>query len=246
MIGKQKLFLLLIIFTMFSPAGRAGDSLSVSQVVKIELSGNMLRMPQKGYFDKYLADKEYNYGQDFNNPKGNNFIHRLGRFIFSILKLVFETFNTLHVVLKIAFIVFCIFLLCFLIIRTKIYKLFYTDKEVLSYRFTEIDTNDNLPDFEKAINIQLSQQNFRNAIRLLYRKILKELEIHELIRYSREKTNREYAKEIANNSLRSGFYQLSGIYNRIWYGNYPLSKEEYESLAQNFYQFSEGINAEEK
>jgi hypothetical protein len=101
-------------------------------------------------------------------------------------------------------------------------------------------------DYDKAISEQISIQNFRKAIRLLHLRILKELENQGIIRFSKGKTNREFAQEITDNSLKDTFFELALIYNRVWFGNYNLGIEEFESLSSKFYLFSAKINAQKE
>lgn len=243
---KRKLFILILFFALYSPALKAGDSLSISQFNFIELSDSTIRLPEKSIIDSYLNKKDYNYGQHYTPPKSAGFFGRLWKYLLSLIELALKALGYLPILFRIIIIAIGLLMLFMLITKTKIYKLFYTDKEVSVSNYSEVDLLDETYDFEKEINLFLLQQNFRFAIRLLHLKTLKELEINEVINYSRDKTNREYAKEISDYNMRNTFYMVTAIYNRVWYGNYTLTRKEYESFASHFNKFSAEINAKKK
>ncbi len=238
---NTKLYFILLIF-FISPVAKAGDSLHVARNLKDELKVSQLRQPDSSFFNTYLADEEYAYSGKYIPPGDNTFFERLWRGLLRFLSKGLKILKIMPVLSRIILAVAVIFLLYLLVTKTKFYKLFYTDKEIPAPDFDEIDMLTQEYDFGKAIAILLSQQNYRGAIRILHLKLLKDLEIHELIRYSKEKTNREYSREISDLPTRNVFIALTGIYNKIWYGNYPLSGEEYKDIESEFNQFSARLN----
>jgi hypothetical protein len=221
----------------------AGDSISAPSQRVITFSEIQVREPDSTFFNTYRNDKDFAYISEYKPGNSSGFFDRLWRFIVGIVKKGMNVFQYLPLVFKIILLGLFIFFLYIVFTKTRLYKLFYTDKEIPLPDFDEIDILDEEYDFEKAIIAQLAQQNYRNAIRLLHLKILKELEALELIRYSKEKTNRDYSREISKTSMRGSFVTLTGIYNLVWYGNYPLTREEYLSMSKGFYQFTEEIHA---
>ena len=99
-------------------------------------------------------------------------------------------------------------------------------------------------DFDSAIAHERSKQNYRNAVRLLHLKILRELEKNKFIRLSIDKTNYDYTRELKNSPLKQNFIGLTNHYNQIWYGNQTLSAPDYESLESSFQQYAGMINAQ--
>jgi hypothetical protein len=229
-----------------SPVVNAGDSISSASVLINELAERPLRSPDKKFFETYLSDKGYYYGSEYQPQKIDSALERLWMRWISLLRMAMEALKIVPFVLKVIFILSCILFLYIIITKTKLYRLFYTDREVVSPDLIEVDRLDEKFDFDKAIGFQISRNNYREAIRLLHLKILRELEKYEIIKYSIDKTNRDYTREIKDGKLRSSFYILTGIYNRVWYGNYFLGREEFESFAAGFYQFSLGMDANEK
>lgn len=97
-------------------------------------------------------------------------------------------------------------------------------------------TLDNLDDYlhetdlERFLREALAQGNYPLAIRLYYLQIIKSLSEKNAIKWSREKTNRDYLREMRGHSLAEQFREATRIFERIWYGNQPLSAEGYAAL----------------
>jgi hypothetical protein len=244
---KQPLTLLVfIIMSIVSPACPAGDSVSISPSRVREFSVTDVRMPDRDYFNPYLNNKAYQYGNKNGLQERDGFIGRLFKKAISLWRLWIKALNYLPFVLQIVFYVLCLMALFLLITKTRIYRLFYSGTEIKNPVFSESDPLIEKYDFNEAIASQLFRKNFRNAIRLLHLKVLKEMESKGIINFSREKTNKEYGREITDTDLRQSFFKLASVYNRIWFGNYNLPEDEYETLSKGFYQFSEELNAKEE
>jgi hypothetical protein len=239
-------FFVLLTLPIISPPAMGGDSIPAPppQASYPAISG--IRMPEKAKIDSYRANKEYQYGKDYKLPETTGFFGRLWKWILSLWEKAVKALKYLPLALRILFYLLCLALVLVIATKTKIYRIFYTDKEIKEPDYFEENPLDEQFDFDQAISLQISHQNYRNAIRLLHLKILKELETKGVIKFSREKTNREYAREISSISLKNDFFALAGIYNRVWFGNYNLSRNEYDQLASGFYKFSEAINGQEE
>lgn len=242
MFRRQITFLVLVFLPLISPPALGGDSIPATPAPLNEKAGQKARVPGKEIIDAYLADKDYQYGGDYKPVKKSNFLNRLWRWVLSVWEEGMKVLRYLPLALRIVFYLLCLGFILLIATKTKIYRIFYTDKEIAEPDFFVEDPLAEQFDFDQAISTQISHQNFRNAIRLLHLKILKELENQGVIRFAREKTNREYAREINDNKLKSDFFKLAGVYNRVWFGNFTISKDEYEMLAAGFYKFSEELN----
>lgn len=238
MLKNAVFFLIFILLSISSPAEQTGDSISVSPSSGKRPSGMKVRMPEKDFFNIYLADKSYKYEEGYGEEFKNNFFSRLWHRIIQVWKVGLKTFHYLPLALKYGFYILSILLLIVIITQTRLSKVFYTEGEISGVDFSEDKMLERKTDFNETVSIQISRQNYRNAIRYLHLKILREMEINGIVRFSREKTNREYAREISDSKLQQTFYQLSGIYNMVWFGNQNLSKEEFDILASGFYKFS--------
>lgn len=242
MLKRAIFFFTFFLIPILSPSALGGDSIPLSPSAVTWPAEQNVRMPEKSKINSYLADKDYQYGGEYKPPADNGIFNRLWKWILSLWKQGMKALDYLPLALRIFFYLLCLGLVIIIATKTKLYKIFYTDKEIQEPDFFEENPLEEKFDFNQAINLQISRQNFRNAIRLLHLKILKELEIQGVIRFAREKTNREYAREISDNKMKSEFFALAGIYNKVWFGNYQLSRDEYDLLASGFYKFSKELN----
>ena len=85
-------------------------------------------------------------------------------------------------------------------------------------------------DLDRFLREALAQDNFPLAVRLYYLQIIKNLSEKNAIHWSREKTNRDYLREMRGHSSAENFREATQIYERVWYGNQRLTAEEYAAL----------------
>ena len=85
-------------------------------------------------------------------------------------------------------------------------------------------------EFERLLSEALRTGNFREAIRLYFVAILKELIQLEWIYWKKDKTNQAYRNELRGNAIASQFSQCVRIYEYVWYGQYSLSEETFAPL----------------
>ncbi len=111
--------------------------------------------------------------------------------------------------------------------------------EVGTINVEEIEENIHESDLDRYIREAISQKNYRLATRLYYLAIIKELSLREAIRWKRDKTNRDYLRELLGHPLRSEFRDLTVIFERIWYGDRDLGERDFESLRGRFEQLLE-------
>ena len=76
----------------------------------------------------------------------------------------------------------------------------------------------------------------RIAMRFLFLKTLQKLNDRELIRYSVDKTNSNYVKELPP-AKRNLFASLALYYEYIWYGNAPVTKDTFDAIEIKFNDF---------
>ncbi|MCD8538617.1 MAG: DUF4129 domain-containing protein [Leadbetterella sp.] len=89
-------------------------------------------------------------------------------------------------------------------------------------------------DFTSKIAAAESKGNYRQALRYYYLRLLRELSKQSLIRYEKDKTNKQYAEEIKNHKWGPDFRLATRYYNFVWYGEHPLDKESYQRLVTHF------------
>lgn len=89
-------------------------------------------------------------------------------------------------------------------------------------------------DYEKLLIGAVDAGDFRMATRIMYILLLKKLHVNHIIHWKKEKTNAHYLVEIAKERQKDMFKQLTFIYERVWYGNFPLTSEVFEQVKGSF------------
>jgi hypothetical protein len=89
-------------------------------------------------------------------------------------------------------------------------------------------------DLDAFLKTALAQQNYTLAIRLYYLQLIKDLHTKKQISWSREKTNRDYLREMARHPSIAHFRYLTGVYERVWYGNQRIEVVEFRQMEAEF------------
>lgn len=98
-------------------------------------------------------------------------------------------------------------------------------------------------DFDAEITAAVAAGRYRDAIRLEYLFTLRRLSEAGRIRWSREKTNRDYAGELRGTSLAGPFQEVTSIYEFAWYGEMPVTVSEYDGISRRFMGFRQSVGA---
>ncbi|MBE7169955.1 MAG: DUF4129 domain-containing protein [Williamsia sp.] len=96
--------------------------------------------------------------------------------------------------------------------------------------------------FNKAIQQAVAAGNYRLAVRLLYLQSLKALADRDMIHWQLDKTNSAYVKEIRDDAQKTAFYQLTRRFENNWYGNMPVSENDFVLIRGQFEQFNQQLN----
>ncbi len=114
------------------------------------------------------------------------------------------------------------------------------DKNLPVQEYKEIDLEeehiedvDVESEYEKALRLG----DYRMALRMRFLMVLQQMSVNNDIDWKYEKTNRDYASELRGTALFSGFKTISGIFEWVWYGNYEITKEEFDHYSIAFNQF---------
>lgn len=89
-------------------------------------------------------------------------------------------------------------------------------------------------DFKSLIQKALEVNDYRLAIRYQYLFLLQKMSHKNIIELHKDKTNSDYQYEIKNVTLRQSFGYLSYIYDYAWYGEFEVSRPDYEQVAKAF------------
>ncbi len=104
--------------------------------------------------------------------------------------------------------------------------------------FSEFTEDINTIDFDKMIEEAVKSGMYRRAVRLYYLKALKQLSDRSQILWEINKTNRDYLYELKSPQLRSGFEDITYVYEYVWYGNVEIDAEKFSKVRSTFNQFS--------
>jgi len=136
------------------------------------------------------------------------------------------------------------YLLIAVMIGVIIYIIFsnvQVDKNLPNQEYKEIDLEeehiedvDVESEYERAVRLG----DYRLALRMKFLMILKQLSINNDIDWKYEKTNRDYASELRGTDLYKGFKNISGVFEWVWYGNYPITKDEFDYYEVTFNEFN--------
>ena len=98
------------------------------------------------------------------------------------------------------------------------------------------DLENRLPesDLDSPIEQAIQSGNYSLAIRLYYLALIKELSLHNYITWQRNKTNRDYLREMRKHTLFEAFRNNTRIFERVFYGNISLQENDFKSIQPQF------------
>lgn len=116
-----------------------------------------------------------------------------------------------------------------------------SDKNIIPV--TDIESNLSITDFKKLTEEAENSEQYRLAIRYYYLWLLKNLTNAEVIDYDVEKTNSDYYNEISSEDIKKQFSYTSYLYNYIWYGEFEVSKTDFDKAKKAFINFINSVKA---
>ncbi|MCX7548114.1 hypothetical protein OS188_09130 [Xanthomarina sp. F1114] len=89
-------------------------------------------------------------------------------------------------------------------------------------------------DFNKLLKQAIGNKDYRLATRYYYLSILQKLSDIKTIEYHKDKTNTEYVFEIEDKDLRNQFSEVSYIYSYVWYGEFPINSNNFQTIEKKY------------
>ena len=89
-------------------------------------------------------------------------------------------------------------------------------------------------DLERFLREALAASNWSLAVRLYFLQTIKQLSEKGVIVWSKEKTNRDYMREMRSHRLGNPFRDATRQYERVWYGNQGISAADFAKLEPEF------------
>ena len=104
----------------------------------------------------------------------------------------------------------------------------------ISVTFTLENVEDNIyeSDLDRFIREALDKENYTQAVRLYYLAIIKELSLKKWVKWKKDKTNRDYTRELSNTTFQNGFRNVTNIFERVWYGKQDLASSDFKGSVQ--------------
>ncbi len=113
------------------------------------------------------------------------------------------------------------------------------DEELDTVSYVERNLmNSNLDHYIKE---SIEQKNYALGVRYLQLQNIQKLAQTGHIIWKHSKTNAEFANEITNDGLRTGFLDCTQVFDRVWFGQFGLSETEFNQYRELFYQYQNQI-----
>jgi hypothetical protein len=203
------------------------DSIQVDKTIL-----NVEKVPWKK-IEEYRKNKAFDY--NIKLKSGLNLFPRFSKWLAQLLEgagkhsIPFKVIWWIFVIAVVGFIIYKI-------IGADLSGLFRRNKKIKTADgFEYFDEDIHSQDLDRNLNKALAEQDFRKAIRFYYLKLLKQLDLSELIHWKISKTNLDYYNELKGKAILNDFKVLSGIYEYTWYGNFAVNQSHF-SLWQTEFQ----------
>lgn len=97
-------------------------------------------------------------------------------------------------------------------------------------------------DLATLVKQAIAQQDYMVATRLYYLLAIKSLSEKELIKWKKDKTNRNYLNELVGVDLKKQFRELTTIFERVWYGEVAIDAPVFGHIEEQFKRFISDLN----
>ncbi len=91
--------------------------------------------------------------------------------------------------------------------------------------------------YKERIARALNDGNYQLAVRLHFLQVLKSLAGKNIIQYKQDRTNFDYLMQLHNSVYYSDFFKLTRNYEYAWFGDFPVNKETYSVIKNDFEKF---------
>ncbi len=200
-----------------------------------------IRHIDKEIINDYRNKKEYDYREMEAESPG--FLQR----IFSMIKDFFYKIFKIKINLwsyRFPLLALLIVSVVLILLKSNMKYLFKSNSKINDSVMINYDVNPSGIDWSKQIKNAEKNNEYRIAIRFYFLWLLKQLNKNGFIVWKLEKTNFDYAREINNDDIKYNFLKLNKLYEAVWYGNFPVIKDDYDKIGNDFINFLEKINNE--
>lgn len=139
--------------------------------------------------------------------------------------------------------IFCAVTLTYIILRllkVDLTQVFYQSKKTKqSWQLEHIAENFEQIDFNQLKTQALAEQDYNEALRWQYLGQLQILNQQAFIRWEKNKTNRDYWRELKASEARQAFATLNRWFDYVHYGDFQLNNEDFAQAEQDFKTFQQ-------
>lgn len=238
----KTLFLYLLFLSIFFAAkpSFAKQALVKEQTPELRLDSTKIA-PSK--FDKeaiqeYKNQKEFKYDDAPNTEL--TLWDRFWMWFWDIIGRLFQGAAT-NPLSKSFFIFLGIGVVVFIIIKIIGSDQIFTKKSKETNFTYDLTENIHEIDYDTELARLIGAEKYRDAVRLLYLRCLKQLSDADIITWQPNKTNYNYLTEIRDTSLKNDFSVLTFQFDHIWYGDFPIDEYHFTPINQSFKKFKQQI-----
>jgi len=198
-----------------------------------------VRIPEDSQLEKYRNDPEFKYDREVKKEATI-----WNRIINWLLEKFFKLFSNSGAAPYVRYIIvgILIALLIVKILNTDFQSLFIKSKKQIKIDYGISEQDLNKINIDEMIEKSIKNQDYRLATRYLFLKSLKILTENNIIQWKINKTNSDFVIEIKNTKFYEPFKSLSSVFERIWYGNFDISLENFLDVKSKFEHFNKSIN----
>ena len=149
--------------------------------------------------------------------------------------------SILYYLIIIAVIIVAIFILIFTLSNIENSRSFDESIDVTIEEEKIVDIHE--IDLEAMLSTALSANDFRMALRAQFLMLLRTMSSNKYIQWSKEKTNREYSKEVYAQPFYPNFQYTANLFDRTWYGDIDIDQFLYQQATPIFDDLKAYLNA---
>jgi Domain of unknown function (DUF4129) len=117
----------------------------------------------------------------------------------------------------------CLLWMVYILIREPRNRKFVRPKPVV-VDLDNLEAHIHETDLERFIREALEQGNYNLAVRVYYLQMIKNLSLLQHIVWKRDKTNRDYCRELSGHELAAEFNTNTRTFEQVWYGNATITE----------------------
>jgi len=98
----------------------------------------------------------------------------------------------------------------------------------------EIEDNLEESDIESFLKKAIEDNDYKVAIRLYFLMAIRDLSKNNLIKWKKDKTNRDYIRETRSQNFGNDFKETAHIYEKAWYGDFDVMYTDFKEIEKKF------------